>query len=410
MRIRQYFCEQCKQHPHLILMLAGLLVGSASIWYTIRSEDVAMRRALMVQARSIDLALDWSSMYGDIEASSVDAQKLTPYRERMAKICAVYPNCRAVYLMRQNVKKQVVFLLDSSPPASALYLPPGTIYTEVSADVLGIFTSDNTLTEGLYTDRWGTWVSAFVPHLFANNKMVIVGIDIEAKDWNKSLFKSAILPGLVTLAFLIVMAVYSFLWHSKNKQNGRLEQSAIQLLKLAHEDSLTGLPNRRLLEDRLQQLIALEGRNGSGFTVLYVDLDGFKKVNDTFGHDVGDQFLCLIAGRLTNMLRLEDTVARLSGDEFVILLPRIECQEGAEKVAGKIIKELARAFHIGGQEMAITASIGAVVFSSKLSTPQALIKAADDAMYVAKKAGANQCHFSNAEPVGLKCDAYYVTF
>ena len=397
--------QRCKKYPHLLLMLAGLLVGATSIGLVVKNEDAHMRQALLVQARSIDLALVWSSMYSSIQSisnadksdsKSSDSENLSPYRERMAKICSVYPSCRAVYLMHLDAKKQVIFLIDSSPKSSSLYLSPGTVYTEASAEVLDVFSKNEALTEGPYKDRWGTWVSAFVPHAFPGNKVVVIGIDIEAKDWNASLWKSAIIPALATFAFLAVMLIYSLLWHSKNKQNDGLEKSHIKLLKLSHEDSLTGLPNRRLLEDRLKQLIAAEWRDNNKFTVLYIDLDAFKQVNDTFGHDIGDQLLCLIAGRLTNTLRLEDTVARLAGDEFGILLPRIENQKDAELVAGKIINELAKPISIDGRSMSVTVSIGIVIFSSKLSTPQALIKAADEAMYIAKKAGANQYYFSNA--------------
>lgn len=395
-------------------MMAGLVVGIVSVLVTVHNQDTQMRRALMVQARSIDLALGWSSMYASIQASqsavspnasSSKPVKLTSatldlsqHRERIAKICAVYPNCRAVYLMNRNVKGQIVFLLDSSPIGSALYLPPGTIYTEASVGVKQVFSADSALTEGPYKDRWGIWVSAFVPHTLPNNKLVVVGIDIEASDWDSVLWQTAILPASVTLAFLLVMLIYSTLWHSKAKQNEKLKKTHIQLLKLSHEDNLTGLPNRRLLEDRLSQLIASEGRSGKTFTVLYIDLDGFKYINDTLGHDAGDQLLCLIAARLTNTLRLEDTVARLSGDEFAILLPRIELRSEAELVADKIICELARPITIEDQVISVTASIGVVIFSDKLSTPQSLIKAADEAMYAAKKAGANQYYVSDITP------------
>lgn len=397
-----------------MLMLAGLVVGLVSIGLAVYNKDVDMRRAMLVQTRSIDLALDWSSMYGKIQSvsdkaldatSSLNSKNqvatlhdLTPYRERMAKICSVYPKCRAVYLMHENSKKEIVFLLDSSPLNSALYLPPGTIYTEVSAALKNIFSTGNVLTEGPYSDRWGTWVSAFVPHTLPDKQMVVVGIDIEAKDWNSALWQAAILPTIATLAFLLVMSIYSILWRVKAKQNDSLKQSHSQLLKMSHEDNLTGLPNRRLLENRLEQIIALADRGSDKFTVMYIDLDGFKHINDTLGHDAGDQLLCLIAARLTNALRIEDTVSRLAGDEFVVLLPRISNQIDAELVAEKIIQELAMPIVIENSVITVTASVGIVVYSEKLSTPQRVIKAADEAMYLAKKAGANRYYFSNNIP------------
>lgn len=400
-------------------MALGLMVGIASVGLFVYQKNMEMRRALMVQTRSIDLALDWSSMYASIQSvvskdraasgvqmnddalaknQAIALRDLTPYRERIEKICAVYPKCRAVYLMHQTANKKVIFLLDSSPPTSSLYLPPGTVYTEISPGLLEVFNNSEPLIEGPYTDRWGKWVSAFVPHTFSGKKMVVVGMDIEASDWDKSLRQAAIFPTIVTLVFLLVMSIYTWLWHTKNKQNDTLQQSQLQLLKLSHEDSLTGLPNRRLLENRLEKMIASSERGAEGFTVTYIDLDGFKHVNDTLGHDAGDQLLCLVAARLTNALREEDTVARLAGDEFVVILPRIETQVAAELVAEKIIKELAMPISIENSTIVVTASVGVIHYTEKLSTPQRLIKAADEAMYLAKKTGANRYYYSTALP------------
>ena len=144
----------------------------------------------------------------------------------------------------------------------------------------------------------------------------VVGIDIEASQWNKTLFKSAIVPAVSTLVFLALMMFYNALWRAKSKYDEALEESHRLLLKLSNEDGLTGLPNRRVFEDRLTQMIISASRNHIKFAVFYLDLDKFKQVNDTFGHDAGDQLLCEVADRFSHTLRAGDTIARLSGGDF----------------------------------------------------------------------------------------------
>ena len=381
-------------------MLLGILVGAISIAIFVHNKDVEMRQALLAQAESIDLALGWSSMYDNIlvNQSAGNAIRETPelalHRERIAKICAVYPNCRAVYLMRQNAKKQIYFLIDSSPKNSALYIVPNTIYSEASHMTHGVFESRQVATDGPVKDRWGTWVSALVPHVLPDKSVIVVGIDIEAKDWKKTLWKSAIIPGLATLIFLGLMLFFSKLWRIKVSQNEALEQSQIQLLKQSHEDSLTGLPNRRLFEDRLTQLIAGAQRGSPKFAVFYLDLDKFKIVNDTLGHDTGDQLLRIVAERFSSVLRAEDTVARLSGDEFGMALPHIAQKDDAEQIAQKVIDALAMPIVINNNLLSITVSIGIAIYTDVWTSAHEMTRAADEAMYVAKRTDANRFHFA----------------
>ena len=380
-------------------MLLGILVGVASVGLFVHNKDIEMRQALVTQAQSIDLALGWSSMYDNILIQSAEnaiseTPELALHRQRIDKICSVYANCRAVYLMRQNAKKQIYFLIDSDPKGSELYIVPGTFYTEASQVTHRVFDTHKLATDGPVTDRWGVWVSALVPHVLPDQSVVVVGIDIEAKDWNKTLWKSAIIPALATFIFLGLMLFYSKLWQMKTAQNEALEQTHHQLIKQSHEDSLTGLPNRRLYEDRLTQMIASAQRGGAKFAVFYLDLDKFKVVNDTLGHDAGDQLLRIVAERFSSALRVEDTVARLSGDEFAMLLPNIEQKAGAELAAQKIIEVLAQPTLLADKLLSVTVSIGIVIFSEKWTTAHELTRTADEAMYVAKKAGANQFYFS----------------
>jgi diguanylate cyclase (GGDEF)-like protein len=154
---------------------------------------------------------------------------------------------------------------------------------------------------------------------------------------------------------------------------------------LANHDALTGLPNRNLLNDRLLHAIARRRENMAA--VLFLDLDRFKLINDSYGHDVGDELLRAVATRLTACLRDEDTVARLGGDEFVVLLEDLSGVDAAASIAGKLASRLAEPLVIGGRELPVSASIGIALYPRDGLDPQDLLKNADTAMYRAKEAG-----------------------
>jgi diguanylate cyclase (GGDEF)-like protein len=160
-----------------------------------------------------------------------------------------------------------------------------------------------------------------------------------------------------------------------------------QLVLRAHHDDLTGLPNRALLSERLQQELAHARRSGNQLALLFLDLDRFKSVNDTLGHDGGDQLLRVAAERLSACVRESDTVARLGGDEFVVLLTGLNNPLQAAALAGQILDLLSEPFTISGSECFIGASIGVSVFPSDGTTAEELLKQADIAMYRAKAAG-----------------------
>ncbi|MBU1690840.1 MAG: EAL domain-containing protein [Gammaproteobacteria bacterium] len=160
-----------------------------------------------------------------------------------------------------------------------------------------------------------------------------------------------------------------------------------QLSQLAYYDMLTGLPNRRLFLDRLAQAVAQSQRHAKLLAVMFLDLDRFKNVNDTLGHEIGDELLRLVAERLRSVVRKCDTAARLGGDEFVILLDDIAHVRDAEMVAEKIIELFAQPFNIGGHELFSSTSIGITVFPLDADDTDTLLKNADAAMYGAKHQG-----------------------
>jgi diguanylate cyclase (GGDEF)-like protein len=162
---------------------------------------------------------------------------------------------------------------------------------------------------------------------------------------------------------------------------------------MAHYDHLTGLPNRPLLYDRLGGLLASAHREQQMFATLFIDLDGFKEINDEFGHKTGDLVLREVAQRLQQCLRETDTAARLGGDEFVVLLASIQKEEDARLIAAKILKSLSDPIPIGKSlTRTIGASIGGAVYPRNGDTQDALMNNADRAMYVAKQSGKNRFH------------------
>ena len=162
----------------------------------------------------------------------------------------------------------------------------------------------------------------------------------------------------------------------------------------AGNDPLTGLANRRLLAERMAMVLAHARRKKRAMAVLYMDLDGFKQINDTYGHGAGDILLKRVAERLTGMARKEDTVARLGGDEFLIMLSEVIGSDCAAIVATKVIEAVSRPFDIDGHAVHMTISVGISVYPIHGEDAETLIKNADLALYQAKHAGKNTFRIS----------------
>lgn len=164
----------------------------------------------------------------------------------------------------------------------------------------------------------------------------------------------------------------------------------------AHHDLLTGLPNRRLLLDRLEQEVKHANRRALPLSILFMDLDGFKAVNDSLGHKAGDRLLADAAKRLTDCVREDDTVARLGGDEFTVIVTGARQREDVERVAQAIIGALGLPFPLAQQSVQISVSVGIASYPKDAASSSDLLVAADQAMYRAKKSGANRmCFFDS---------------
>lgn len=179
--------------------------------------------------------------------------------------------------------------------------------------------------------------------------------------------------------------------HFIGVQNDISEQKRYQaeLSFNASHDVLTGLPNRALLEDRLRQGCQISQRYQRSLAVMFIDLDGFKPINDSIGHHSGDQILIEVARRLCAQVRPGDTVARMGGDEFLVLLPDLAREEDVLQVAERLLSDIARPYRVAGLDLHVTASIGITLSDGLLAQPTQLIQQADLAMYKAKQEGRN---------------------
>lgn len=176
-----------------------------------------------------------------------------------------------------------------------------------------------------------------------------------------------------------------------------LRRAQDELERMAHFDALTHLPNRVLLADRLAQAVVHAKRSGRSLAVVYLDLDGFKPINDALGHAVGDELLVKVAQRLNQSVREGDTVARLGGDEFVLLLGNLESVEECTLVLQRVMMSLAAPVPIGEDLLQVSASIGVTLYPDDDSEADSLIRHADQAMYQAKLSGRNRFHFFDPE-------------
>jgi len=159
---------------------------------------------------------------------------------------------------------------------------------------------------------------------------------------------------------------------------------------MAHHDVLTGLPNRALFADRYHQAIALNKRNNTLLAIGFLDLDKFKPVNDIYGHDIGDQLLIKVAQRIQYVLRENDTVCRIGGDEFTLLIGNLSSKQECKDILNRLLNELAKPFLIESYTIEISGSCGVTLYPDDNAGLDAMLQHADQAMYEAKSSGRNQ--------------------
>lgn len=194
---------------------------------------------------------------------------------------------------------------------------------------------------------------------------------------------------------LNIPAVGGIIVNTRDVTERRAIQERIQ--HLAFHDALTGLPNRSLMQDRISQAVVRAERSNHRIAVMFIDIDNFKNINDTLGHDAGDDLLCEVASRLKDAVRGHDTIARQGGDEFIVLLDQLDGHQGATRVAQKILDAMRTAFTVGGVDQHVSGSVGIAIFPDDGRDAPSLLKNADTAMFHGKALGKNTYQFFTAQ-------------
>lgn len=237
---------------------------------------------------------------------------------------------------------------------------------------------------GLAASAVSLAVVAIAGYLFTSGKVVPpVDANIymsEPTSWISFLIAASMLPFMVFQSVTIFYRSTVELIELVNIQKAEIE-------RIATHDQLTGLPALNLAQDRLQMAVSAAERSGRKLAVMFLDLDGFKEVNDGYGHEAGDLVLTEVGNRLRACLRKGDTAARIGGDEFIVILPTIESEEDVSSVADKVVKTLSLPIPFSGKDLNIGVSIGVAIYPDDGKNPVQLRRAADAAMYEVKKSG-----------------------
>jgi diguanylate cyclase (GGDEF)-like protein len=375
---------------YFILLLLILLIGSILTVYVGRSQDAEMRQNLITYAKTIEKTVDWQPLINVINTppEQINPADLKAVELQLNNACKANRDCHFIYLLYAD-KQQVKFLLDASPQPASEVSKMGEVFEEATDSLKNAMKVKRTFIEGPVTDHWGTWVSVRVPITATENAPLFLSlnIDADAANWNKRIFNKVIVPIVSMLIFSGILLWLIWQNRAREKLLEQMFNSTSVLSNLANNDPLTGLPNRRLLEDRMTQALKAAKRSRHVVAVMFLDLDHFKAVNDTHGHAVGDKLLKKVASHLVELLRVEDTVARIGGDEFIILLPRLKDDMQAIVIAEKIVTGFAKPFKLGDLQLQLGASLGIALYPQHGLNPKNLIKQADSAMYSAKRQG-----------------------
>ena len=236
-----------------------------------------------------------------------------------------------------------------------------------------------------------------------NRASAVLEVYSDVSDKVKAIYWTLVLMLGLMLISLGSLNLFLYLRLKQDKHNIQrvLEKESKAIRKVDH-DALTGLPNRAILNRRLAQAVSHSEKQHHSVVVMFLDLDGFKAVNDSHGHQIGDQVLKIVAQRLNDCVRQEDTIARLGGDEFVVVLPMFDTRytEQAPEVAQRILESLATPMKLQDKELQLGCSIGVSRYPDDGHTAETLLKCADIAMYQAKEQGRNNVQFFSRKPAG----------
>jgi len=327
------------------------------------------------------------------------------YRDETGEVAGVFAAARDITTIKQSeetLRKANAYnrgLLETSLDPMVIISPEGKITDVNAATEMATGWSRNALIGTAFENYFSEPENARVIYheIFKTKSIRDYALEIRHRDgllipvlYNASVYRDD--TGKVIGVFAAARDITER--KQAEKDISDLHFAQMQLQELAHHDPLTHLPNRRLLEDRLQQLIAQNLRTNRIVAICYLDLDGFKPINDQLGHEIGDQLLIQMACRLLSIVRAGDTVARIGGDEFVLLLTELASMEECEQVLARVLDAIAAPYHNGDTRLfEITASIGVTLFPQDAVDPDILLRQADQSMYTAKQNGRNCYHF-----------------
>jgi len=308
---------------------------------------------------------------------------------------ANFHDALAIAARQIGIERYCVVLRGSSPETPCRVIAAGELGQSVPVGVDGMQIDGGAIPPPSVLNVSSPWSLLVVPVI---NNGLQGCIWMEATNSDPSAYSD--FARVVAQGLSIVQILHQLRDQSQELQRNNREltdevhlrkQTEAQLAYLAMHDSLTGLPNRALLMDRLESAVRRSERlRDPGMAVLFLDLDGFKQVNDAYGHGVGDALLQVVAQKLRSCVRNSDTVARLGGDEFVIVLEELSEAERAEEVASRVLEAVGSISEVCGKSVTIGVSIGLAHFDRRVRTPIALLRSADSAMYVAKTNGKGQ--------------------
>lgn len=256
------------------------------------------------------------------------------------------------------------------------------------------------MTGTLLSRRAGFWVSAASLGIVASagylftSRIIEYPVDVnryvvDPTSWFSFLMAASLLPFMVFHSISIFQRSTNELLRLVSEQRDAIE-------RLATHDNLTGLPLLNLAKDRLDVAIGAASRSGRKVAVMFLDLDGFKAINDALGHEAGDHVLVEVARRLQRVLRTEDTAARIGGDEFILILSAVETEKEPALVAARIIEEVARPILFADSPLTVGASVGVALYPDHATDPVTLRRVADEAMYSVKRSGKNRFAFAKS--------------
>jgi diguanylate cyclase (GGDEF)-like protein len=305
------------------------------------------------------------------------------YFQNVLKLSYIANNFNVTYIYTMVEENGKIYFTSSSATKEEIknktFIKFKDLYEEASPAVYETFkTGKIKFVEE--SDRLGTFKTVMIPQKTKNGKIFITGVDIKISEIKENLIKRAFYHFIYYFILIMVIALPIF-------------YNRIQYIKkIAHFDILTGLPNRIEFQNKTLFAIALAKRKNEPLSILFLDLDGFKEINDTFGHEMGDNLLKEVSKRILDNIRETDIPSRQGGDEFLITLPNTG-KEGSEIIAQKIINEIGKPYFINNKELNVTFSIGISNFPADDEDFKSLCKKADIAMYKSKFAGKNQFSF-----------------